>query len=161
MAATVAITSGFCGLRTVKGQSDRKAVSRSTNLPGAYFSCPSLFSFRLRSNERQLNRKSVIRSILAPVRPSIEEFPDAGLAEEEFDASARPPFTLSDIRAAIPKHCWEKNSWKSVSYVLRDVVIVLSLAAGAAFVNNPFVWPLYWLAQGTMFWALFVAGHDW
>lgn len=24
-----------------------------------------------------------------------------------------------------------------------------------------FVWPLYWLAQGTMFWALFVVGHDW
>jgi hypothetical protein len=23
------------------------------------------------------------------------------------------------------------------------------------------VWPLYWLAQGTMFWALFVLGHDW
>jgi fatty acid desaturase len=23
-----------------------------------------------------------------------------------------------------------------------------------------FVWPLYWFAQGTMFWALFVIGHD-
>jgi omega-3 fatty acid desaturase (delta-15 desaturase) len=23
------------------------------------------------------------------------------------------------------------------------------------------VWPLYALAQGTMFWALFVVGHDW
>ena len=22
-------------------------------------------------------------------------------------------------------------------------------------------WPAYWLAQGTMFWALFVVGHDW
>lgn len=22
-------------------------------------------------------------------------------------------------------------------------------------------WPLYWFAQGTMFWALFVVGHDW
>jgi hypothetical protein len=22
-------------------------------------------------------------------------------------------------------------------------------------------WPFYWLAQGTMFWALFVVGHDW
>ena len=95
------------------------------------------------------------------MRPSIEESPDAGLAEEEFDASARPPFTLSDIRAAIPKHCWEKNSWKSVSYMLRDVAIVFGLAAGAVYASNPFVWPLYWLAQGTMFWALFVVGHDW
>lgn len=23
------------------------------------------------------------------------------------------------------------------------------------------LWPLYWVAQGTMFWALFVVGHDW
>ncbi len=23
------------------------------------------------------------------------------------------------------------------------------------------LWPLYWFAQGTMFWALFVVGHDW
>lgn len=22
-------------------------------------------------------------------------------------------------------------------------------------------WPMYWMAQGTMFWALFVVGHDW
>jgi fatty acid desaturase len=22
-------------------------------------------------------------------------------------------------------------------------------------------WPLYWFMQGTMFWALFVVGHDW
>ena len=161
MAATVAFTSGLCGLRTVRGQSDRNAVSRIRNLPDAYFSCPSLFSFRLRSSERKLNRKSVIRAILAPVRPSIEESPDVGLAEEEFDASARPPFTLSDIRAAIPKHCWEKNSWKSVSYVLRDVAIVFGLAAAAVYAHNPFVWPLYWLAQGTMFWGLFVVGHDW
>jgi hypothetical protein len=26
--------------------------------------------------------------------------------------------------------------------------------------QNRLVWPLYWLAQGTMFWALFVVGHD-
>jgi hypothetical protein len=68
---------------------------------------------------------------------------------------------LADIRAAIPKHCWEKNVWKSMSFVARDVAIVFGLAAGAAYLNSWFVWPLYWLAQGTMFWALFVLGHDW
>jgi omega-3 fatty acid desaturase (delta-15 desaturase) len=81
--------------------------------------------------------------------------------EKDFDPSARPPFTLADIRAAIPKHCWEKNTWKSMSFLARDVAIVFGLAAGAAYLNNWFAWPLYWLAQGTMFWALFVLGHDW
>ncbi|KAJ9545256.1 hypothetical protein OSB04_024963 [Centaurea solstitialis] len=80
--------------------------------------------------------------------------------EDEFDAGAPPPFKLGDIREAIPKHCWVKNPWRSMSYVVRDVAIVLGLAGVAAYLNNWFVWPLYWVAQGTMFWALFVLGHD-
>ncbi|KAI7736748.1 hypothetical protein M8C21_030228 [Ambrosia artemisiifolia] len=81
--------------------------------------------------------------------------------ESEFDPGAAPPFTLADIRAAIPKHCWVKDPWRSMSYVVRDVVLVFGLAAVAAYLNNMVVWPLYWFAQGTMFWALFVLGHDW
>ncbi|GMP23435.1 hypothetical protein CsSME_00001038 [Camellia sinensis var. sinensis] len=84
-----------------------------------------------------------------------------GVEEEgEFNPGAAPPFRLADIRAAIPKHCWVKNTWRSISYVLRDVVVVFGLAAMAAHFNNWAVWPLYWFAQGTMFWALFVLGHD-
>ncbi|XVE99770.1 hypothetical protein REPUB_Repub03eG0229700 [Reevesia pubescens] len=78
----------------------------------------------------------------------------------QFDPAAPPPFKLADIRAAIPKHCWVKDPWRSMSYVVRDVVVVFGLAAVAAYFNNWLVWPLYWIAQGTMFWALFVLGHD-
>lgn len=88
---------------------------------------------------------------------------NTGVEEEgaaEFDPGAPPPFKLADIRAAIPKHCWVKDPWKSMSYVVRDVVLVFGLAAAAAYLNNWVVWPLYWAAQGTMFWALFVLGHD-
>ncbi|KAF3779039.1 Omega-3 fatty acid desaturase [Nymphaea thermarum] len=77
-----------------------------------------------------------------------------------FNPGAPPPFNLGEIRAAIPKHCWVKDPWKSMSYVLRDIVVVFGLAAAAAYFNNWWVWPLYWVAQGTMFWALFVLGHD-
>ena len=41
-----------------------------------------------------------------------------------------------------------------------DVGVVAGLAYAAFTLDNPLVWPLYWLAQGTMFWALFVVGHD-
>ncbi|KAG5553140.1 hypothetical protein RHGRI_011112 [Rhododendron griersonianum] len=80
--------------------------------------------------------------------------------EVDFDPGAPPPFKLADIRAAIPKHCWVRDPWRSMSYVVRDVTVVFGLAAAAAFLNNWLVWPLYWAAQGTMFWALFVLGHD-
>nr|AMY60546.1 omega-3 fatty acid desaturase D [Glycine max]AMY60550.1 omega-3 fatty acid desaturase D [Glycine max] len=77
-----------------------------------------------------------------------------------FDPSAPPPFKIADIRAAIPKHCWEKNTLRSLSYVLRDVLIVSALVAAAIGFNSWLFWPPYWSAQGTMFWALFVLGHD-
>lgn len=77
-----------------------------------------------------------------------------------FDYGAKPPFTLADIRRAIPEKCFKKSAWRSLSYLARDIVAVVGLAAGAIAINNPLVWPFYWLAQGTMFWALFVVGHD-
>ncbi|KAD3338501.1 hypothetical protein R6Q59_026732 [Mikania micrantha] len=80
---------------------------------------------------------------------------------EQFDPSAPPPFKVADIRAAIPAHCWVKNPWKSLSYVLRDILVISTLVAIAVFFkNSSWVWPVYWVAQGTMFWAIFVLGHD-
>lgn len=105
--------------------------------------------------------------VSAPVRTAPVEEGEEGRpggikeVEGEFDPGMPPPFGLAEIRAAIPKHCWVKNPWRSMSYVVRDVAIVLGLAATAAYFNSWIVWPLYWAAQGTMFWALFVLGHDW
>ncbi|CAN1303585.1 Omega-3 fatty acid desaturase, chloroplastic [Linum perenne] len=96
---------------------------------------------------------------VAPVKEEDGE-PNFNGGGDGFDPGAPPPFNLADIRAAIPKHCWVKNPWRSMGYVARDVAVVLGLAAAAAYLNNWVVWPLYWAAQGTMFWALFVLGHD-
>ncbi|XP_076896806.1 sn-2 acyl-lipid omega-3 desaturase (ferredoxin), chloroplastic-like [Bidens hawaiensis] len=115
------------------------------------------------------NPDSVAAKVSAPLRIQLieeeeEETIINGLQQEEellkFDAGAPPPFKLGDIRAAIPKHCWVKDPWRSMSYVARDVAIVLGLAAAVAHLNTCLLWPLYWAAQGTMFWALFVLGHD-
>jgi hypothetical protein len=54
-----------------------------------------------------------------------------------FDLSAEPPFNLSDIRAAIPAHCFERSPVKSMAYLAADVAIVLGLAVGAYTLNNP------------------------
>ncbi|KVI03676.1 Fatty acid desaturase, type 1 [Cynara cardunculus var. scolymus] len=87
--------------------------------------------------------------------------PINGVQEMEFDPSAPPPFKVADIRAAIPDHCWVKNPWRSLSYVLRDILVISLLVAIAVFFRTTsWVWPLYWAAQGTMFWAIFVLGHD-
>ena len=101
-----------------------------------------------------------IQMVAAPIRPETTQF-DSPPSDESFDYSAPPPFTLADIKNAIPKHCWEKDAWKSMGYLVLDLAIVAGLAIAANAINSWFVWPIYWLAQGTMFWALFVIGHDW
>uniref|UniRef100_A0A453KEQ9 Fatty acid desaturase domain-containing protein n=1 Tax=Aegilops tauschii subsp. strangulata TaxID=200361 RepID=A0A453KEQ9_AEGTS len=78
----------------------------------------------------------------------------------EFDAAKPPPFRIGDVRAAVPAHCWRKSPLRSLSYVARDVVVVAALAAAAWRADSWALWPLYWAVQGTMFWALFVLGHD-
>lgn len=115
---------------------------------------------------RPISRDWALR-VSAPLKVQVFEEEDNGSivnsVEERgsFDPGSPPPFGLAEIRAAIPKHCWVKDTWRSMSYVVRDVAIVAGLAVAAAYVNSWIVWPLYWIAQGTMFWALFVLGHDW
>ncbi|CAL4996003.1 unnamed protein product [Urochloa decumbens] len=82
-----------------------------------------------------------------------------------FNSGKPPPFRIGDVRAAVPAHCWVKSPLRSLSYVARDVAVVAALALAAAALGDSsywaaLLWPLYWAAQGTMFWALFVLGHD-
>nr|AEF80000.1 fatty acid desaturase 3 [Corylus heterophylla] len=101
--------------------------------------------------------------------PVLEEMENAGgfgngfhgiPGKDDFDPSAPPPFKIAEIRAAIPKHCWVKNPWMSLSYALRDIFVVVALVAAAIYFDSRTFFPLYWAAQGTMFWAIFVLGHD-
>ena len=70
------------------------------------------------------------------------------------------PFTLKDIRDAIPEHCFEPSAGRSLSYFFLDLGMITGLYALAYSLNSWLFFPLFWLAQGTMFWALFVVGHD-
>ncbi|BAT52517.1 omega-3 fatty acid desaturase [Nostoc sp. NIES-3756] len=70
------------------------------------------------------------------------------------------PFTLQDLKAAIPAECFQPNVSKSLFYFFRDVLIIGVLYAIAHYLDSWYFWPIFWLMQGTMFWALFVVGHD-
>ena len=45
--------------------------------------------------------------------------------------SEKPPFGLADIKNAIPAHCLKKDAWRSMSYLFKDVAIVVGLAVAA------------------------------
>ncbi len=54
----------------------------------------------------------------------------------QVDLSAAPPFTLADLKNAIPAHCYQKNSARSLTFLARDVAIVFGLAAAAYAANT-------------------------
>ena len=70
------------------------------------------------------------------------------------------PFTLQELKSAIPAYCFEPSPWKSLSYFFLDISIIGSLYGVAFFFDSWWFLPVFWLMQGTMFWALFVVGHD-
>jgi omega-3 fatty acid desaturase (delta-15 desaturase) len=70
------------------------------------------------------------------------------------------PFSLQDLKLAIPSYCFEPSTWKSLAYFFLDITIIAGLYTIAAFFDSWLFFPFFWLMQGTMFWALFVVGHD-
>lgn len=80
--------------------------------------------------------------------------PKTDSAEQEL------PFTLQDLKAAIPVECFEPSAGRSLAYFFADIGIIAGLYALAAYLDSWYFYPIFWFAQGTMFWALFVVGHD-
>ncbi|MCB1315822.1 MAG: DUF3474 domain-containing protein [Leptospiraceae bacterium] len=95
---------------------------------------------------------------IAKVRPEASEEQAHRTADPA--PSADPPFTLQQLKASIPAECFQPIVWKSLLFFGVDVAIIAGLYSTAALVDSWFFWPVFWLMQGTMFWALFVVGHD-
>lgn len=69
-------------------------------------------------------------------------------------------FSLGDLKAAIPSECFQPNLGKSFFFFFRDIAVISLLYAIAYHLDSWYFFPIFWLMQGTMFWALFVVGHD-
>lgn len=79
---------------------------------------------------------------------------------QEEQTGSELPFTLQQLKAAIPAQCFEPSTSRSLAYFFLDIGIIAGLYAIAAYLDAAWFYPIFWLAQGTMFWALFVVGHD-
>ncbi|XP_047316729.1 delta(12) acyl-lipid conjugase (11E,13E-forming)-like [Impatiens glandulifera] len=78
----------------------------------------------------------------------------------------KPPFTLSDLKKAVPPHCFERSLVRSFYYVFHDLAILSFLYYVATYI--PFLpqyyrfvaWPLYWVCQGCVQLGILVIGHE-
>ena len=80
----------------------------------------------------------------------------------------KPPFTLKDLKDAVPPHCFESSLLISSFYLLLDLTSVFLLYAVAFWVFNsslPFYghavfWPVYWICQGCVGFSVWIIAHE-
>lgn len=93
------------------------------------------------------------------------------------------PFKLSDVRNAIPKHCFERNLFNSLYYLAIDLTLIAIMGYMATYIGtdsvitipeNPYfngsftlpkgseyiLWPLYILCQGCVMTGVWVLAHE-
>jgi len=88
--------------------------------------------------------------------------------------TAKPPFTVGDIRRAIPAHCFTRPLSKSFGYLFWDLFLVAVLVYATTFIPQlsderlgglgPWAraacWVVYWICQGAVCTGLWVIGHE-
>jgi len=79
---------------------------------------------------------------------------------------APPPFTLQEVRAAIPQHCFDRSALRSAGYVAVDFLLIGVMFYLASYIwQFPLklqlvLWPVYWFAQGVVFTGIWVCAHE-
>ncbi|XVF04599.1 hypothetical protein REPUB_Repub05bG0098200 [Reevesia pubescens] len=79
----------------------------------------------------------------------------------------KPPFSLSQIKKAIPPHCFQRSLVRSFSYVVQDLCLAFLFyyIATSYFHLLPYslsciAWPIYWVLQGCILTGVWVIAHE-
>ncbi|POR37713.1 Delta(12) fatty acid desaturase [Tolypocladium paradoxum] len=75
---------------------------------------------------------------------------------------------ISTLRAAIPKHCFQPSAATSLGYLVRDILLIASLAWAAIaliptipdFPTRTIAWIVYGFIQGLVCTGLWILGHE-
>lgn len=76
--------------------------------------------------------------------------------------------TIPQLREAIPKHCFERSATKSITYLVRDLALIATLAYSAFTLiptvqSNPariILWQIYGFVQGLIGTGLWIIAHE-
>lgn len=76
------------------------------------------------------------------------------------DNSKKSLPSLIDLRNSIPDEYFRPNVIKSLYFFGFDIFIISLLYISVYLFDSVYYLPIFWFATGTMFWSLFVVGHD-
>ena len=98
--------------------------------------------------------------MLAPTEPAIKR-------STTLQATRPLEYTMQDIHNAIPKHCFERDTLRSIRLVARDYAMVFVLLVCATLIpyigNTPvrvLAWSTYGFCQGLIFTGLWELAHE-
>ncbi|PHT32968.1 Omega-6 fatty acid desaturase, endoplasmic reticulum [Capsicum baccatum] len=81
--------------------------------------------------------------------------------------TSKPPFTIGDIKKAIPPHCFKRSLIRSFYYVVRDLSLVsVSYYIASTYFHllpSPYcylAWVAYWIVQGCAFTGIWMISHE-
>ncbi|KAM7270249.1 hypothetical protein ACFE04_029463 [Oxalis oulophora] len=79
----------------------------------------------------------------------------------------KPPFTLGEVKKAVPPHCFQRSVIHSFSYLIWDLIIasIFYYVATNYFHQLPaslsyLAWPIYWACQGCVMTGVWVIAHE-
>lgn len=79
----------------------------------------------------------------------------------------KPPFSVGDLKKAIPPHCFKRSIPRSFSYLISDIIIASCFYYVAtnyfSLLPQPLsylAWPLYWACQGCVLTGIWVIAHE-
>ncbi|KAL6555440.1 Delta(12)-fatty-acid desaturase [Orobanche gracilis] len=80
---------------------------------------------------------------------------------------SKPPFTVGELKKAIPPHCFKRSIPRSFSYIVYDFAIAALFYYIATnyfqFLPYPLAslaWPVYWICQGCVLTGVWVIAHE-
>ncbi|GMI65747.1 fatty acid desaturase 2 [Hibiscus trionum] len=80
---------------------------------------------------------------------------------------SKPPFTLGEIKKAIPPHCFQRSLFRSFSYLIYDFILIsLFYYVATTYIHYlpqplSFVaWAVYWAVQGCVMTGVWVIAHE-
>ncbi|KAJ4822576.1 Delta(12) fatty acid desaturase [Turnera subulata] len=81
--------------------------------------------------------------------------------------TSKPPFTVGQLRKAIPPHCFQRSFFRSFSYLVYDLcMIYIFYYAATTYIPslpsplNYVAWPVYWFLQGCILTGIWVIAHE-
>jgi len=79
---------------------------------------------------------------------------------------AAPPFSVKDLRDAIPAHLFRRSTLRSSMHLLVDLMVVGAFFFAATYFSyaplwlQMILWPIYWFLQGCVMTGVWVIAHE-